>query len=785
MNNKKALERSPTIDDTLSRYFSVFASYYEQLDDMPPNEQETKKKELLKSIFSNNTFTLEDLDTILLSDITSVSQKYRSYEINSLRRFVSYGIPYYTNLKPSHIKEMLRYEPGLVLKNLSYVTKVTNGIVTLDYLRNLIKEDSSLAYEVLPENYQFLGMSAKEILTNPEIPSFVKMAVLSRNPRVINSLELANLIAIFKNLEKMTLEEKTMPSYLRNIIRVIGFLPYGIQKSIIDFCLQRGWVTPLVEKIDAQQVYTDEELLTKILHLDLSSTYLLKSILGVFYRKPDLASSLNSKLERFILNNFLTRSSLSLHTYTNLLTYSEVLASLSGSFKNHLWTEIHKSLLLSKSDSDKRDLIFMLSRVAFILDGTPPNWVIDLLKNSIGEDPRIFRGFILSCRHWSNTFITQQGSSLMRILEDYYGGDISELEVFITDIVRIFLRYLDFTGLDKLYALFSYGEYASSLFNTVLTKELESWYNTHTPKNLVFFSEVELKRVLNLFALTGIHHKELLEEINYNKIRKDFEEVTNKPETFIDVEKELARYYIALGIYERLHGDLLIHINNPEGFDKSGLHRQPLEPSRLKDRIKLSKIEGFLRHAVLGVYDWLPDYLVTIVLSELQYQDYIGFFDERLLDNPYRVDRFTITESPYSFLNRSKTKFNEGFWLNTDDRIHYGGPLWSRISELALYILQADIRKAPIENAFLIDMLVDLEHNYGNVFSGKGFTRVGVTKGLDQLLEKKKTSQVEELIDYAEETFLLSSKDCDNYRKLLVYVDDLSKGIPTRPRGYD
>ena len=148
--------------------------------------------------------------------------------------------------------------------------------------------------------------------------------------------------------------------------------------------------------------------------------------------------------------------------------------------------------------------------------------------------------------------------------------------------------------------------------------------------------------------------------------------------------------------------------------------KEPQELSRIPDQIGLNQLEGQTKDRLESIFNWVREYLVNAVYSELKDQTRIDrqelvqlpdlSAEQKESSSP--VDDFlkmATNEEIRTYLKQTEVRFNESGWS-----YNYGGKPWAKIAQTAYELWKEAVPFR--QKLFWIDRVFDLEHNTGMIF---------------------------------------------------------------------
>lgn len=320
-------------------------------------------------------------------------------------------------------------------------------------------------------------------------------------------------------------------------------------------------------------------------------------------------------------------------------------------------------------------------------------------------------------------------------------------------------------------------------------------------------SKISLKKRRSLFKLfqifgidVGIHvTEEDTKNLDATKDREKYAE--------FDIIKETYYFYL----YDLLVKPILfLEERMKQGqLDLQGkkFADQPVELSDFRLRAMISSIKGLQNLQIRKLSEFLREYLIKAVNSELQDQEFailekldpksVDYYNQRRsiseLYLPPDVDIFSngSLEEISVFLMRAKSRLDLGPWQDEFGGV-FGGKKWGDISLVAVELWRSVFEGRKIgEVGFLIDRIMDLRHNHGVIFDkDPGLVRVESSEEdlLGKLLDfKLKNSSFEAHLEFGLERGIISPEEHQRfnsiYSKVAAITTDES-GV-YRPASYD
>lgn len=289
-------------------------------------------------------------------------------------------------------------------------------------------------------------------------------------------------------------------------------------------------------------------------------------------------------------------------------------------------------------------------------------------------------------------------------------------------------------------------------------------------------------------SLIGIAKYVGLDVAEFNN-KMDFAQIDSKKETLsveresyrkTDVNREIAKFYLDEFIRVELFGlktALRLGIF-PEGDHLGrgkleGLNKQQdLELSRIQDKILYSQLEKEGAAQIEFMISLFREYLVFACTSEMRHQDQLRDPNSDVTINGKFRYKNNSSEEMRLYFSRCKDRFSKDGWLSS-----FGGQAWANIAQCGVDIWDANLDGT--QKIFLIDRIIDIQHNSGRIFdkdSGRMVFRGGsLTHFLDY---RKNVSSLDDLLQYCLKEELISQAEVGEYlskRDSILRLKDFSK----------
>jgi len=248
-----------------------------------------------------------------------------------------------------------------------------------------------------------------------------------------------------------------------------------------------------------------------------------------------------------------------------------------------------------------------------------------------------------------------------------------------------------------------------------------------------------------------------------------------------DVSVEATKFYLSEWINYKLV--VLRHfMDEPTRKEKAEyLWGEPLEFSKMGDRIRFSELNNLRTETVQDIFNWVQKYLVLAINRELRYQPATTGDGGSLLGKVGEINLFEIPTNPEEI--RLNLRCAEYAFANFTWKQQLGGSRWAEIAQVAQLAWSDGITEVT-EQARILDIVFDLEHNNGHIFD-KDPERITGTSQLKPVLDNKFRAQsYRDVLEYGKNTGLLSDKDVRTFGKAFDTLEELDHA-PTRARSYE
>lgn len=203
-----------------------------------------------------------------------------------------------------------------------------------------------------------------------------------------------------------------------------------------------------------------------------------------------------------------------------------------------------------------------------------------------------------------------------------------------------------------------------------------------------------------------------------------------------------------------------------------------------RNEITLSNLKEEITKETKTFFEWIRQYLIKAIASELKHQDQLGDPAQHLsTPKPEQWLQKATEEEIRMFLYQAQERFLHLNWQHS-----YGGKPWFQIAEAAYDLWKKSSQKKEAEMAMEIDRVIDLEHNSGMVFDKDSLIQFNQNRERKILNDKAMAENIDELLKLFKKE--ISDKEPSSIRLLIKIENRINlwkklKNAPVRAKSYD